>query len=137
LESLPNVFLGAMLKLAELDLSGNRLISLPGFEYNGGALRRLNLSGNQLAFADNFGFDEMARLQSLDISRNGLRKLPKNMVNKNKKLQHFAGKGNEFRVFPSALNQLLHKKGCYVALDENCFKLSSLKRLRRYSQVSA
>ena len=77
---IPEYFFEGMDNLVFLDLSGNRLKSLPDSIGNLIKLEKLNLSGNRLtSLPDSIG--NLTNLKRLDLSRNKLRSLPDSIGN--------------------------------------------------------
>jgi len=118
LEEFPDALQKVTGNLRNLDLSSNKITSVPKWIANFKHLKTLNLSGNQITvLPEEIG--QLPKLENLIISRNLLASLPKSL-GKLKNLKELDASGNHIKEFPVSLAQLNHLNS--VNLSSNKIK---------------
>ncbi|CAH8563776.1 unnamed protein product [Dicrocoelium dendriticum] len=97
-------FICELTNLSLLNLSGNRLLSIPNEISNLRCLKVLDLSTNNISIMPE-GIFKLKMLQSLDISENGISELPAS-ISKLRGLQVLACASNKLHVIPEEISHL-------------------------------
>lgn len=153
-----NGFLSSFTGLNRLILSGNKLRQLPAAVEHMSQLERLELASNEFSDAvtlttqldgerlrwldlshnnlDTFDAQTFSRLETLDLSYNGLRDWPEGVLEA-RHLTRLNLNGNVLTTFPDRLLNGNHE-GLVAGTDltENILSLNSLEQLRAYSDAN-
>ena len=106
LDEFPDALQKVTGNLRNLDLSNNKITSIPRWIANFKALKTLNISGNQItSLPEEIG--QLTKLENLIVSKNLLSSLPKSL-GKLRNLKELDASGNHIKDFPVSLAQLNH-----------------------------